>query len=1012
VALVVSLLALLGSLGVDDVTAAELRVGSGSTGIAGLQLASEPASLRMSAAGDLAAKTEVDTVYALGGPGTFEGRFETASGLPHWHGWTSKDYTRGEGGLWHIDTYHAENLNGHGPGNHAMWCGDMIPTCGPDDEEGGYGNLWAEYLDFETTAPDPLLATDMRITAVANIDTETLYDYVRFLVDTDTGPIEIASWDGEFIHEAIDLAFSVDPVDYVGPDSDTIRLRWGFTSDGGWSDEDCSYPTVGAIQLDDVTVYVEDEVVSFDDFENPDDVDWTVGEAPYVGDFAQIMSDLEDLDPCVSNRSPQVVFIDDGIVVPGTGGSPCITWCYGPDGWVVTPDGGLAGEDYQIQNAVISPVIEWPAGGMAGAILRFDAYKHEPAVLPSSQVFIVWGVRSINTGDPDDLEHAPWRSDNFLYLGGPEYDRYEFNVTDVLEQGPTHVQIQLMVWQIAVCGSIGPDGHPAPYYDNVSLAVYDHRGPSFNARDLELAQDTFPEAGSIDPLDLGSAWCRFDMARNISFDGETIDPGDSVVCRITPVRAGSVLHGTPRLFYTMKNNPVFDPYRSGFPTSGSVEGTQYVISTYYSFDLPDTGWFFPGDIIHYYIEARDDVAGDIGTAIFPADTTGFGDFTDELSYNSLFTVRALPTLRSAIPGDQPRILFWNDFGNGGGENEWTKALQAKGYWSGEQYDLYFTNKPEWGSGQGLGGRATPELLAGYDVMLYSSGEAAHTTLGFGGDWADVSRDVQVLDSWLRQGGKNAYFTGDGLASDLAESDPLTEAFLADWLGVEVHSGDVTPMIENQVAPTVRAVDGNPVFDPDLYWLAFGGCPRSNEFDAVTPLVDTHMLAEFLDTQGAGGQYPYAAASYNYVADHDARIVFQPHDLMTVYTPPEQHQGPLPTRAQVLEQVLLFFGHPGTGATVVPQAGTAAFTTNAYPNPFNPQVQIVYAMPRRGELSIRIYDLRGKLVSTLLDEEVDAGAGHVSWDGTDNSGRAVATGVYFCKTQTLDEVQVRKLTMIK
>ena len=56
VALVVSLLALLGSLGVDDVTAAELRVGSGSTGIAGLQLASEPASLRMSAAGDLAAQ--------------------------------------------------------------------------------------------------------------------------------------------------------------------------------------------------------------------------------------------------------------------------------------------------------------------------------------------------------------------------------------------------------------------------------------------------------------------------------------------------------------------------------------------------------------------------------------------------------------------------------------------------------------------------------------------------------------------------------------------------------------------------------------------------------------------------------------------------------------------------------------------------------------------------------------------------------------------------------------------
>ncbi len=87
-----------------------------------------------------------------------------------------------------------------------------------------------------------------------------------------------------------------------------------------------------------------------------------------------------------------------------------------------------------------------------------------------------------------------------------------------------------------------------------------------------------------------------------------------------------------------------------------------VIHGRYNFDLPDSNFFFPGDVIHYYIEAKDNLSGDVGVALLPADTTGFGEFGGVWPYggNSTFIVRALPTLFDAA-GNQPRILFWNDF---------------------------------------------------------------------------------------------------------------------------------------------------------------------------------------------------------------------------------------------------------------------------------------------------------------------------------------------------------------
>jgi hypothetical protein len=95
---------------------------------------------------------------------------------------------------------------------------------------------------------------------------------------------------------------------------------------------------------------------------------------------------------------------------------------------------------------------------------------------------------------------------------------------------------------------------------------------------------------------------------------------------------------------------------------------------------------------------------------------------------------------------------------------------------------------------------------------------------------------------------------------------------------------------------------------------------------------------------------------------------------------------------------------------VPDAGV--FSVHQYPNPFNPRTKIAFNLPRRGELSLKVYNLRGELVRTLIHEVRPAGADFVIWDGTDAAGQAVASGIYFCETRFLGERQVQKMALLR
>ena len=84
----------------------------------------------------------------------------------------------------------------------------------------------------------------------------------------------------------------------------------------------------------------------------------------------------------------------------------------------------------------------------------------------------------------------------------------------------------------------------------------------------------------------------------------------------------------------------------------------------------------------------------------------------------------------------------------------------------------------------------------------------------------------------------------------------------------------------------------------------------------------------------------------------------------------------------------------------------------YPNPFNPITRMDYLLPRRSDVSIRVYNMLGQEIITLLRQEQPYGKYSVSWNGLDKSGKQVASGVYFTELRAGSIRKTRKMLLLK
>jgi len=84
----------------------------------------------------------------------------------------------------------------------------------------------------------------------------------------------------------------------------------------------------------------------------------------------------------------------------------------------------------------------------------------------------------------------------------------------------------------------------------------------------------------------------------------------------------------------------------------------------------------------------------------------------------------------------------------------------------------------------------------------------------------------------------------------------------------------------------------------------------------------------------------------------------------------------------------------------------------YPNPFNPETQIVYSLPYPADVRLTIYNMLGQQVRVLVDAYQSAGTNTVIWDGRNENGEKVSSGIYFYKLQAGEFVQTKKMSLIK
>ncbi len=123
----------------------------------------------------------------------------------------------------------------------------------------------------------------------------------------------------------------------------------------------------------------------------------------------------------------------------------------------------------------------------------------------------------------------------------------------------------------------------------------------------------------------------------------------------------------------------------------------------------------------------------------------------------------------------------------------------------------------------------------------------------------------------------------------------------------------------------------------------------------------------------------------------------------------------PSSDSVYKYVVRAYVHFGslTGVSEPVELVSSTFTLeHNYPNPFNPSTTIRYNIPTMGYVRLRVFDVVGREVASLVNGVQSAGSYAVNWHGTDDAGRSVASGVYFYTLESLGQKTTRRMVLLK
>jgi hypothetical protein len=965
---------------------------------------------------------------------------------PHdWQGWTRADNTAQPGDFFHVDDFAGLTGGTYGrlvpiEGTKSMWCGVR-----PDSVDQylcswqrapGYGNGWSQQLTTGSLSFAGALSLSYHIVW----DSEPGYDYTRVEYDAGNG-----TW-----REIIAYTGAGDTVTshLIAIPQVRTKLRFHFTSDGAWSDQDGLYNSDGACIIDSIRVADSGGLDDFEDFESAavganDAGIWLGRGDPGFGNFSGLRNNLMDKDPCGENFSTQIVFFvgspNPSPSYPGLYDTP---FCAGPGG-VTAP---CQNED------VVSPLIDMtkystarngiqngaiPPGDLpqlGGCRLRFTVYRDLPV---SNLVFYQWHVRNVIDGCP-----MQWEDRSFVYYGADmDYISSISDIGDLVTADPLRISLSVIdmcdVWYL-VQGNCSAHT-PSPWFDNVALFRYKTSGPQWYSRDLDLFQDNFPGAEFN-----FESYVRADAANDINTnDNPVIRPGDSIVVDCTSPLGGGIAadptFGGPAVYLHVKASYIgpapTKPPLAGSSLAGSVltgpTGSQYTIGfnyvsgdgvwtviqcdtartaggiqrDRYMVDLNDA-LFTRGYMIEYYFTARDNTGAESALPRYARSGPPYFEWT------------CLPTKNSDV-------LFVDDFSGRGTfagtvENYWMPVFDAVLPPPNNAPDKYDVNGPSSGVSNGPGSRAKNfQLTQNYSIIVWDSGDLQSITISDGTVNSDKSNDCRMLIDWFENSEHTCglWVCGDDVAYDLdglASTPALT--LMSTWCGVDfvatsyfeetggrTGGGIVTPLITGDTDAGVFVHAGV----PDKFY-AFGGCWIINQFDVLEKTANgKHALS-----------YPVYNATNRYAAIASSQFNHGGFNVNTMwfgfsfqYVRDADGLAPL-VRNALAKSAFSWMQHVVNLNIVAAETPKITKLAQNFPNPFNPSTTIKFDLKEKGFVTLKVYNVAGQLVRTLVDGERDAASYSIAWDGRNNLGTDVASGIYFYKMETNGFNDTKKMVLVR
>jgi hypothetical protein len=623
----------------------------------------------------------------------------------------------------------------------------------------------------------------------------------------------------------------------------------------------------------------------------------------------------------------------------------------------------------------------------------------------------------------------------------------------------------------------GPLRGPGPYMDDTRIGRVVLAGPvlseGLDAR--SQAQDCFPTqihtgitpgtGEHFRPTTSRFGSCAFSSAADRGlFETPNLITGDSVWVAVGDVRgAGGIVSvawygaivsgphaGKAPAPYSVGANGFFLVIPDSVRTPAGV-----VVAGFFSVDLDDT-YFRGGDVLHYFWLAEDMQGGAAsdpdGLSGVPPSIEAAQEATRGLLEVSFlpavdWTPEYLARLAADPHGDlEPTpaeiaassqrgcILYVNQLHarrRSGDVNRtsFMFTLDALGY--RDRYDVY-DHSGMGDTNNHLGGRATVQQARGYSLIVYDAG-----TSGPGrpimpdGDELGSEKVDQAgwFHDWLFQAplSESGFATLWVIGSDALEEKRTNSLYTAD-MGVGLvrtsQAPNGNPDVEGQTSFTFDKGAASSLQDftsgsRGLYSLS-GRCPSFRSYDGLAPAGPAVAVYRYKEHGGAPGDGAIVMRSH---AAENWNTILQSHPWFDIRDPfggsTDSFQPERDLLATILQGVLppACLRQPTVTDTPGADAGAALPRRTALyqnvPNPFNPLTTIRFDLARPGSVRLRIYDVAGRRVRTLVEAWVGAGAGKSAvWDGLDGAGLRVPSGLYFYRLEAGGAVVTRKMLLVE